>query len=229
MAHPYALIVGALALSAAWPALAVRPFITEDAGVLESGKCEFEASFGRSKQRGAVRQSRWWLQPVCGLGGRTQLALGTGAESGGGLRTSGITALAKTWLTTPSDQGLNLALAYGASTAKAPGQGWRHDSKLVNLVGTWKLGSATLGANLGWLRDVPAKRTSTTWSLGIEHPIGEGLDVGFDVFGDDREAPAGNLGLRWTVHEGLWLDAAYARQFNAARAQALNVGLRLGW
>lgn len=229
MAHTLALTLGALALSAALPALAARPFVTEDAGVLERGQCEFEASFGQIKQRGAGKQRRWLLQPVCGLGWRSQLAIGTGAQSGDGLRIQSLSVLGKTWLLPPSDTGPNLALSYAGGMSKISGDRWRHDAKLVNLAATQRLGASTVGLNVGWLRDVIGRQSSTVWALGWEHPVADGLDIGVDLFGDDREAASGNLGVRWTVSDGVWLDAAYARQFNAARAQSLNLGLRLGW
>lgn len=219
----------ALALCAATPALAVRPFVTEDAGVLDRGSCEFEASYSVAGQRGSARQRGWWLQPVCGVGARTQVAVGTGAVHGDGVRVNGLAVLGKTWLNTPSDDGPNFAVVYAASTAKEPGDRWRHDAKFVNLAGSLRSGASTWSANLGHSRDVIARQTSTTWSLGWERPVWEGLDVGFDLFGDDREAPWLNLGLRWAVGEGVWLDTSYARQTNAARARLLNLGLRLGW
>ena len=218
-----------LTLWACTPAQAARPFVTEDAGVLDRGSCEFEASYGSASQRGSAKQHRWWLQPVCGVGARTQLAIGTGAVHGDGVRIKGVAVLGKTWLTTPTDDGPNLALAYGASTAKEAGDRWRHDAKALNLVGTLRSGVSTWSANLGWSRDVIARQTSTTWALGWERPVFDGLDAGIDVFGDDREDPWLNLGLRWTVADGVWLDTSYARQANAARARSLNVGLRLGW
>lgn len=218
-----------LALCAAAPARAARPFVTEDAGVLERGSCEFEASYGVARQRGSANQRRWWLQPVCGVGARTQLAIGTGAIHGQGLRAKGVAVLGKTWLTTPTEDGPNLAIAYGASTSKESGDRWRHDAKSLNLVGTLRSGASTWSANLGWSRDVIGRVSSTTWALGWERPVLEGLDAGIDVFGDDREAPWLNLGLRWAVREGLWLDTSYALQTNSARARSFNVGMRLGW
>jgi hypothetical protein len=219
----------ALALCAAGPAQAVRPFVTEDPGVLDRGSCEFEASYGIARQRGSAKQRRWWLQPICGVGARTQIAIGTGAIHSEGLRSKGVALLGKTWLTTPTDDGPNLAIAYGASRSQEPGDRWRHDAKTLNLVGSLRSGASTWSANLGWSRDVIGRSSATTWALAWERPVAEGLDAGIEVFGDDHEAPWLNLGLRWAVREGVWLDAGYARQTNAARANALNLGLRLGW
>jgi hypothetical protein len=218
-----------LTLLAAGSAQAVRPFVTEDAGVLDRGSCEFEASYGVARQRGSANQRRWWLQPVCGVGARTQIALGTGAVHGQGVRTQGVALLGKTWLTTPTDDGPNLAIAYGVSTSKESGDRWRHDAKTLNLAGSLRSGASTWSANLGWSRDVIGRSSGTTWALAWERPVVERLDAGIEVFGDDHEAPWLNVGLRWTVREGVWLDAAYASQTDAARARALNVGLRLGW
>lgn len=218
-----------LALLCSAPAHAARPFVTEDAGVLDRGSCEFEASYGRTRQKGSATQRRWWLQPVCGVGLRTQIAIGGGASSAGGLRSKGLGVLGKTWLITPSDAGPNLAIVYGASMGREPGERWRHDAKLLNLAGTWRFGESSFGVNLGWARDVIGRSNSTTWSLGWERPVAEGLEAGIDLYGDDREAPWVNVGLRWAVKDGVWLDAALSQQTNAARARALNVGLRLGW
>ena len=80
---------------AAW---AGQPLSTEDAAVLERSDCELETSLRRQSARAADAASGIALKVGCGVGWRSQLALGLdGERSGGrtdqGLRLGGKTAL----------------------------------------------------------------------------------------------------------------------------------------
>lgn len=223
--------LGLLSLSAlaAPPAWAARPFTTDDAGVLERGACELEGYGASARQRGAPKLTRWWLQSSCGVGARTQLALGAGVDRGGGARSTGVGLFGKTALTAPSDAGVNVSLAYGASTARATGDRWRYQGGGAALIGTLRSGVSTWSANLGWNRDAVARQSSTTWALAWERPVATGLDAGVEVFGDDRESPWVGVGLRWAVADGWSLDTSLAQQTNSARTRLLTAGFKLGW
>lgn len=229
MIRTTALILTTLGALAATPTWAARPFATEDASVMDAGECELEPSAVRTRARGGVKQSRWWVQAACAVGERTQLGLGGGAERGEGLRRHAVALFGKTALHHHSDQGPNFSLAYGAETGRERGDRWRYQGAGVALVASQRLGVSTWSANLGWSRDAIARRSSTTWALAWERPVIASLDAGVEVYGDDRESAWVGIGLRWGVSDSLSLDASFARQTNSARTRVLNTGLTLGW
>ena len=81
--------------STAW---AGQPLNTEDAGVLGRSDCEFETSLRRQTERAADTANAMALKVGCGVGWRSQVALGLDAERSGGrtdrsMRLGGKTAL----------------------------------------------------------------------------------------------------------------------------------------
>jgi len=51
-----------------------------------------------------------------------------------------------------------------------------------------------------------------------------------EVFGDDREGPWWNLGLRWTVaDEKFYIDASYGRQMASGRARLVTLGFKFAF
>lgn len=223
------------ALACAVPAaLAGRPLLTEDAGILDRGACEIESALSRLRAQPGSHDAA--LKFGCGVGLDTQLALAAArARSEGqvqrGLELSGKTQL---WQGEPDNAGNapGLTLAYALENARDPQrQRWRHASSLLNLVYSRPLPQTLqLHLNLAHFRDEQAQLRSTRWALALEHagwgawaPMGE-------IYGDDRSAPWWNLGLRLELlPERLYLDAACGQQINAARARLWSAGFRLAF
>jgi hypothetical protein len=224
--HLHAVLIAAAALLPAAPALAGRPFATEDAGVLAAGECEFEAYLGHASARGAPSESAWWLQPGCGLGRNLQLALGVGRSQADGTSASGVALGGKWGLSDGGDDAPQWALAFGTAAVRTGGR-WQHDGHGATLVLSLPAAGGAWHANLGHARGDGT--ASTTWALAREHGLREGLDVGVEFYGDDHAAPWAGLGLRWAATERLTLDASAAWQADGGRARALSVGLKLAW
>lgn len=218
--------LGSLALATV--AHAARPLATDDTGVLDRGDCEVEAVLGRDKADGIRTRGRS-LQMGCGVGAGSQLALGVDRVESEGLRLRGTTLSGKLALQ-PGDAASWSASA-GLLWVAAPGEARRHAATALNLLHTRSISERyTLHANLGHARDEGARSASTTWGLALEHGGWGPLAWMGELIGDDREAPAWNLGLRWTVDSvrGV-LDLAYGQQLVSGRPSALSVGLKFAF
>jgi hypothetical protein len=210
------------------PAHAGRPFVTEDAGVLEKAECEWESVAARARTRGEPRETGWSTQVGCGVGLNTQLALSFARSKFESERTNAWALGGKTGLIDGGEEGTSLTLAYGAVSAKGPGDGsYRWNTAAVNLVVTQPLPADwTLHGNVGWTRDRPSKLNTTTWAVAAEWAASEQWAVGAEVYGDDRDKPWFGVGARWTLSEAWSLNASYAVNRETPRASAASVGFK---
>lgn len=231
------LAASALAL-ALGSAHAGRPLQTDDAGVLDRGACEVEAAAERVRLEGE-RARGTSLALGCGAGSGVQLGLGVSRVSAGGARETGAEFGGKwaLWRGSGAEDAPALALGWGVAGARDAAGTWRHVATDLVLLASVPLQSGwTLHANLGHARDEtqPGQR-STTWGLALEHagwalPGGVGVAPMAEVFGDDRERPWWNVGLRLTLlPDRLWADVAVARQQQSGGARAVGLGLKLAF
>ncbi len=209
-------------------ALAGRPLVTEDADVLEPHHCEWE-SFGlRAKAPGLEAAHGGSTQFGCGVGLRSQVALGLSRSRADGDTAHGLALSGKTQiLPRTDDQPLGLTLAWGATWLRSSGGGTHHDATNLTLVATraWAPGLLT-HANLGWVRDVPAAQDTIGWNLAIEKSLDHGVDVMAEVFDDDRQRhPWLGTGLRWTFREDLSVNASLAQQ-TSTRERQVTLGFK---
>jgi len=107
--------------------------------------------------------------------------------------------------------------------------GWRQDTSRVALAYSHE-GAGPLGwhVNLGHERDHRAGHGSTVWGLAGQYDGPAGLTPVLEAYGDDREPPWWNAGLRWRALPGrLQFDVAYGRQLSGSAPSLLTVGLKL--
>ena len=228
---PRALLGLLLGTSITLSAQAGRPLQTEDAGVLDRGACEVEGAVARLSAEGTTASERA-LQIGCGLGWNSQLALGAASVKDGGDREKGLALAGKTALWTgPGDDPAALSLAWGLQWLKADGDTWRHAGSDLNLVYSRPLAAElTLHANLGHARDRAGRQDSTSWAVALEHAGFGSLAPMAEVFGDDRQAPWWNLGLRWTaVPERVDVDLSYGRQMVGGRPRLVTLGFKFAF
>ncbi|MDP1537533.1 MAG: hypothetical protein Q8L95_10160 [Burkholderiales bacterium] len=217
------------AYAAATPAWAGRPLQTEDAGVLETKRCEVEGAAVRQSGSGVVARENS-LQLGCGVGASTQLALAVLRSSADDQGESGLHLSGKTGLWVGAGEAAPaLTLAYALSANRASSASWRHAASAVNLVYSRPAAAdLTLHVNLGHARDEVARQPSTTWGLALEHAGFGALAPMVEVFGDDREAPYWNVGLRYTLQpEKGYLDVSYGRQISATRSSLASLGFKI--
>ncbi len=230
---PTALLAGALV--ATTPAWAGRPLQTDDAGVLAPAACELEGVGLRLA--GDARTTEFALQLGCGVGFDSQIGLAVAHARTDGVGGSGVALVGKTavWTAAPSAALPDaLALAWGVIGARIGSDGWRHAGTEVALLYTRPVAAGWLAhANLGHARNALTRTGTTTWGVGIEY---EGRDGGgrwvpvAEIFGDDRDRPSWNVGLRHAVAAERWqVDVSYGRQFSTARPSWLTIGTKFAF
>lgn len=221
------LVAALLALLAAAPAWAGRPLQTEDAGLLGRGDCELESFAARERVRGLPAVRVAGLQMGCGVGGDTQLALAAARARADGEHVDELTLVGKTGLRDLTDEQAGVTLAYAASAMRLPGGSFRHELTQLRAVLMVPRGDWLLHANLGAERSEAERLSTTTWALAVER-IGLGaFDLMGEVFGDDRNEPWFNAGLRLNaLPQRLMVDASYGVQLDSARAKLLTIGFK---
>ena len=212
-------------------ALAGRPFTTEDAGVLGFGECEIEASFTVSNENGANEERGWWLQPGCGIGLRTQIAIGGGRVSQNDESSSQYSLVGKTWLKELTEDATGIAIAYGGGQTKQPGYDFLYDNAMITGVVSIPVHSSLVHLNLGWARSRLDNNNDTVWGIAWEKPNAFGpVDIGIESFGADSGAPWVQAGIRWNVIEDRFsLDASAGVQTGGAKGQAFSIGAKFGF
>ena len=207
-------------------AQAARPFVTDDAGALDSGRCELEAVVGTDHARSGPTVRSGVLQGACGVVAGTQLGLAGAHTRAAGERENSFALSGKTLL--PLGSGPALALSYGADFQRtADGGSPRLATLTLALLASMPAGDfGTWHANLGWQQERQPRQSSTTWGLLLERSLGATLEGGIEAFGDDRSAAWLGLGLRWTLRPGLSLNAAAAQQLDSQRARSVSAGVK---
>lgn len=216
-------LLGAALLLAGPAALAGRPLVTDDAGVIGAGECEIEASAARQWRAGGHTQT---AQLACGTPWQTQLAAGWGRARGDDAGAS-YTLSGKTSLRAPSSESTGWAIAYGISRVKPDGQGTQPGERTVRALATATQGDWLYHFNAGWGHE-PGARHRAVWGLAAERPGAAGpVDLMGEVFGESRSRPWVQLAARWAAVPGsLWLDAAWAVHTGPGRARQFTLGLK---
>jgi hypothetical protein len=221
-----------LAVLACGSAHAGRPLVTEDAGVLERGSCEFEGVAARQTLVGPSERSGL-LQIACGAGFQTQLAAALGSTRVEGEHSLQAAATGKTFLRELTEEQAGLALAYVFSGARPSGMGWRYDTTaLLGVITVPVQKELLLHGNLGASYSRIDRETTAVWALAAEllELGGTGFDVTAETFGTQREPPWLNFGLRYTlVPERFTVNASYGWQGGSERAKLATVGLKLNF
>ncbi len=225
------LVVAVIGWLPAAPVHAGLPLHTDDAGVLAAGNCELEATAMRLSATDA-RTTDTSLQLGCGVGWHSAITLARASDHGADAPVWTLGGKSSLWQGDgPPEHAAALSLAWTLQQARLPGSGWRHAGTGLNLIASVPLaGSLTLHANLGHARDEPARQGTTTWGLAIEQTGPGGAPRWApmaEVYGDDRQRPWWNLGLRVAlVPERHFVVVGYGRQFSRARPGALTLGLK---
>ena len=176
------------------------------------------------------------MQWGCGAGESSQWSIAASTGRAQGLRTSGLGLSGKTglWTAPGAHEPTALALAWALSSAHAHADGWHHAGTELTLVGTMSASKhLTVHANAGHARNEPLKQRSTTWGLALEH-AGWGSERRVapmvELFGDDRDRPWVNLGLRLrAAAQRVFVDVSYGRQFASGRPTVVALGLKFGF
>jgi hypothetical protein len=215
--------------STAW---AGQPLNTEDAGVLGRSDCEFETSLRRQTERAADTANAMALKVGCGVGWRSQVALGLDAERSGGRTDRSMRLGGKTALNDAGSGQPAFALAWELASVRSAGGSHALEDTTAQAVTSLMLRPALqLHANLGWTRSRSSGRSSTLWALALERSASERLDLMAEVYASDRDrSPWIAAGLRWSVvPDKLSIDASAGLQTSGARPRRMTLGLNAGF
>lgn len=210
------------------PVWAARPFVTDDARLTTAGSCQVE-----SWTRVYADSREFWALPACNPTGNLEFTLGGGrAWPEGGPSTVDEVFQLKTLFKPPAVNDWSLGLAVGTVRHPEihPGPN-QLGNTYAYLPLSWSLRDdrVVLHANLGWLRDKASGRDSQTWGVGAEFQLGSPrLALVAETFGDDRNRPWWQTGVRWFwVPNLLQLDATVGQQAGGDTASRwLSLGLR---
>ena len=205
-----------------------RPLQTDDAGVLDLKACELEgASLRHEVFKERDREDSIALS--CGIGWGHQLGLALASDGSAGRRHAGAVVGGKARLWSGSDSDPAWSLGWQIAEARATGGAWHHVGTGLNLIVSAPLSALdTLHANLGYARDERTRADSSSWGLGLEHTFsGARWAPMAEIFGDDRQRPWVNAGLRWeSLAARLFISASLGRQLDPAAAKLATVSFR---
>lgn len=202
----------ACALVAPELALAARPFVTDDARITTEGSCQVE-----SWTRHYTDRTENWALPACNFSGNLEITAGIGQfRSGDGQGSQDQVLQAKTLFRPLQPNGWAWGLAVGriAHPSLRPGPSNLGNTYLyLPLTVSTRDDRLVFHANLGWARDRQTHQDRATWGGGVEYWASGKLMLIAEAFGDDRQKPFLQSGVRLTVLPGLLqIDATRGTQ-----------------
>lgn len=210
-------------------ALAGDPFVVDDATIVPAGACQLE-TWRKTHRRG----HEVWLAPACNFTGNLELTLQRNRirdEDDAVTRDTVIQG--KTLFRELEKNGWGAGLTFG---------GTFHDTDLRQqnrLGGYYAFVPASfsflddrllLHANLGGAVDRDARRKLATWGLGGEAALHERLWAVAEFYGNNRDNPSAQAGLRFVLKpEHIELDLLAGREHNnhGPTGRWWSIGLRL--
>lgn len=224
------LALAALSLLAL-PAYAARPFVTDDARVVDPQGCQVETFYKRQRE---FRESEFWFLPACNPWGRVELTLGANwidSTQPGDSRTTIVQA--KTLLVPLQTNGAGFAVTLGAAQV-SPFQSARVVNPYLNGIGSLSLldDRVVLHANLGAVRDNQIHLTRGTWGIGAEILLAAPRFYGIlEAYGQRLEKPTVHGGVRiWVIPNRLQIDSTIGSQHATPFDRRFwTTGLRILW
>jgi hypothetical protein len=220
----------ASALGAAASAQAARPFVTDDARIVDDGGYQLETFV---KEQRAFHEREFWFLPSFNPFGRVELTLGgMGVDSVPAGNSRSLLAQAKTLLKPLETNGSGYALTLGVVRLSPSGPGSGETNPFVNGVGSFSLAddAVVIHTNLGARRDGGADMTRGTWGAGAEIRVTERLFGIVETYGERGEKPTRHLGLRvWVVPSRVQVDTTLGFEHTDPERRFYTVGLRLLW
>jgi len=222
------LIAGALGAAAS--AHAARPFVTDDARVVDEGGYQLEVFYKRQR---AFKEHEIGFLPAHNPFGRVELTLGgiwVNSVPEGNSRS--FVAQAKTLLKPLEANGSGYALTLGVTHLSPSGPDSGETNPYVNGIGSFSIAddAVVIHTNLGARRDAGAGTTRGTWGAGAEIRMTERLFGIVETYGERGEKPTRHAGLRfWMVPSHVQIDGTLGFERTDPERRFHTVGLRLLW
>lgn len=209
------------------PAFAARPFVTDDARVVDEGGCQVETFVKRQRK---VDEREFWFLPACNLLG-VELTAGRSWVDGNAPGDSRFNILqAKTLLKDLQTNGSGYALTLGAFRV-SPFQTAHTTNPYVNAIGSFSFADdrVVIHANVGAISDRQAAMTRATWGLGAEIALHPQLIGIVESYGQRADKPTLHYGLRvWVVPNKVQVDGTLGTQNSGPPERSFrSLGLRV--
>jgi hypothetical protein len=214
------LLLGFLACA---PAQAARPFVTDDARIVDKDGCQVE-TFLKDQRR--FSESEFWLLPACNPWGAELTAgyIRVDSDPAGDSNTAVLQA--KMLLKPLATNGAGFALTLGTFAGDKI-------SPYLNGIGSFSLADdrVVLHTNLGAIRDNVAGLSRWTWGMGAEILLAAPRWYGIlESYGQRAEKPTLHTGLRiWIVPNRVQVDTTVGLQNASPERRFGTVGLRVLW
>lgn len=202
---------GLIALVAcATSAYGARPFVTDDARIVDEGHCQLETFY---KDQRAYPASEFWFVPACNPFG---LELTLGGNRIEGERNSLVQG--KLVFKELKPNGVGVA----GSVGSFGGDPYVNGIASVSLLDD----RATVHANAGVIRNPDAERG--TWGIGMEAQLARPRWYAIaETYGERGDKPTRHIGLRyWLIPERFQVDASHGEQGASPARRFHSVGLR---
>ena len=201
---------------------AARPFVTDDARIVDKDGCQIETFVKRQRR---YDEKEFWFLPACNPWG-AELTVGHSGVEGTTGDTSATILQAKMLLKPLATNGAGFALTVGTFYGKTT-------NPYVNAIGSFSFADdrVVLHTNLGALRDNVAGMTRGTWGAGAEILLlAPRLYAIAETYGIRGEKPTAHTGLRiWIVPNQVQVDTTIGLQQSSPERRFATVGLRLLW
>lgn len=216
-------------LLAAWAtgARAAPPLVTDDAGALDAGACEWE--YSRDNAKAGSRKARGWTTQVgCGMGRQTQIDAGFSRAKVNGEHADAFYVNGKTHTVRATEPGgTDVAVAYGWLGERERGTSTRTDTLSLGLLVSKELATRFTGhLNLGWIK-IKNAESRVTWGLAGEYKLTESFDVAAETFGEDGSRPWVAVGVRYAMWDKARVYASHAIQRDEPRLTLTTAGIQL--
>lgn len=221
-------VVFALLLASMHAAHAARPFVTDDARVVDEGGCQIETFI---KHQRKLDEREFWFLPACNPFGWAELTLGRTWVDGTAPGDSRVNIVqAKMLIKALETNGAGFAITLGAGRVM-PSFGPHTVNPFVNGIGSFSFADDRLvmHANVGAVSDRQAGLTRATWGLGAEILINPRLYGIIETYGQRGDKPTQHAGLRlWIVPNRVQFDGTLGVQNSGPPKRAFHsLGLRI--
>lgn len=228
--RPHVLVPVALALMGCCAlAHAARPFVTDDARIVDPGGYQIESFI---KHQRNVHENEFWFLPAWNPGSIVELTLGGFAlrnDEEGSANT--IIAQAKTLLRPLRTNDFGLAATVGALRQEPLGPAEGAWSPFVNLITSVSAldDALVVHVNAGLLDDRQSDVKRYTWGLGAEIATTARLWVIAETYNQEGEKPSAQLGLRcWVVPNQMQVDGTLGAQHSEPQNRRwISIGIRI--
>jgi hypothetical protein len=197
---------------------AARPFVTDDARIVDQGGCQIETFY---KEQRTYSGSEFWFMPACNPAG-FEITAGANRIEG----TDSVVLQAKFLLKPLQTNGSGFAVSGGVFGS----------SPYVNTIASVSFfdDRAVIHANVGAIRDNETDSLRNTWGLGLEALLLAPRVYGIlESYGISSEKPTLHYGLRfWIIPNRFQIDATHGTQAasdSAPERRFNSIGLRILW